>query len=120
MSDPKSVWAVPLWDTIHIFAASLREGDGEAFIKYLWSLTQLLPCDMCRENLEYKLTNFPPAPYMTNNKDALYYTYMVHDMVNESVNKKEGRTVKTSPPFAAVYSKYMKLVDNNCKDCEVV
>lgn len=119
MSDPKSIWGNPLWDTIHILAASLKDGNGEHLIAFLNSLTYLLPCEKCQNNLRYKLNKHPPTPYMTDPRNALYYTYMLHDMVNESINQEYGKKIKISPPFEQVQAKYMDIAQKNCKECKV-
>lgn len=118
----KKFWGPPIWTTIHILAATLRPEDGEVFKVFLESLTRLLPCDICRQNLVYKLQTVPPDPYLTNNEDAFFYTYFLHDMVNESVSRDAmaaGKDkVRESPPYEDVKIFYFDALSQECEGCK--
>jgi len=114
----KKFWGPPIWTTIHILAATLRPEDADAYEMFLESLTRLLPCDICRQNLIYKLKHYPPAPYLKNNEDAFFYSYFLHDMVNESASGKEGK-VRESPPYEDVKIWYFDKLSQECEGCKL-
>jgi hypothetical protein len=122
----KEFWADPVWKTIHIFATTLRPGTGQSYKTFLWTLTDLLPCEVCRKNLKFKLETVPPDPYLSNNHDAFFYSYLLHDLVNEHLNNEhrtemglyeEGYTPKQSPPFDDVKTYYFSSLSQECKEC---
>ena len=117
----KSFWGPPIWFSIHSISCTLRLEDADAYKTFLWSLTRLLPCvDICRKNLRDKLTKFPPDAYLTNNHDAFFYSYMLHDMVNQNVSEMNpSENPKKSPNFDDIKSFYFKGLSQECKDCNV-
>lgn len=123
MSQPslkgKSFWGPPIWTTIHILASTLRPENADAFKQFLMSLAELLPCERCKLNLKVKLEAHPPDPYLSNNHDAFFYTYIIHDLANEHITKYNPDTPKESPDFDEIKSFYFKGLDQECKDCQV-
>ena len=115
----KDFWGPPVWTSIHIFAATLRPENANAFKTYLWSLTQLLPCDYCKTNLKTKLEKFPPDSYLTNNHDAFFYSYLLHDLVNQHISRYHPKTPKVSPCFDDVKAYYFNGLGEDCKGCKV-
>jgi len=129
----KDFWGPPIWTTIHILAATLRPENAKEFEEFLWLLTRLLPCETCKRHLTEKLQKYPPGPYLTNNHDAFFYSYTLHDMVNEQVNRemesKSGRggnaksggdvnvKLKESPSFDDIKSFYFSGLSQECKEC---
>ena len=115
----KEFWCEPVWKTIHILAATLRPGSGQAYKTFLWSLVELLPCDVCRKNLQKKLETIPPDAYVSNNHDAFFYSYVLHDMVNEQINSESenGAELKRSPNFDDVKNFFFASLSQECKDC---
>lgn len=113
----KDFWGPPLWASIHTLAATLRPENAGAFKKYLESLVFLLPCDYCRKNLRKKLDTYPPDPYLTNNHDAFFYTYFLHDLVNKHVSRFHPENRKVSPPFDEVKAFYFSALGQECKMC---
>lgn len=117
----KKFWGPPIWQTIHILASTLRPENASAFKQFLESLTKLLPCDTCKDNLKRKLSAIPPEAYLSNNHDAFFYTYMLHDMVNEQINKTsiKNTEIKVSPNFDEIKSYYFNNLDQECKECSL-
>ncbi len=115
-SKGKDFWGPPIWTTIHTLAATLNPEDAKDFVKFLHSLTKLLPCEKCRKNLKTKLEKVPPEPYLTNNHDAFFYTYLLHDMANEQITQETG-VKKESPNFDEIkhfyFLKNVKIVQYN-------
>lgn len=113
----KDFWGPRIWDTIHILALTLKPGDGRYFIQFLDSLTHLLPCEECRENLRKKLIELPPERYVTNNYDAFHYTYILHDKANRQISSMPGAVPKHSPAFEEVKRLYTVALGDDCKSC---
>ncbi len=102
----KKFWGPPIWSSIHILATSVEESNAEYFAEFLWVLTRLIPCDSCRANLIKKLrTNDPEKYFKRNPKSAFYYTYTIHDQVNQHLSKTTN-VEKHSPQFEQVSSGY--------------
>jgi len=122
MSQPKkgkSFWGPPTWKMLHSFAATLRPENAEQFVTFLWTLSDLLPCDYCRKNLKIKLKKYPPEPYLRNNHDAFFYVYLLHDLVNQDITRMHPDTPKISPPFDEVKALYFHALGKECSDCKV-
>lgn len=123
MSQPevkgKAFWGPPIWTSIHILAATLRPENADAFKQFLESLTQLLPCEQCKRNLRAKLDAHPPDPYLSNNHDAFFYSYMIHDLANEHISEFHPETPKESPNFDEIKNFYFRGLSQECKDCQV-
>jgi len=115
----KAFWGPPIWKTIHILASTLRPENASEFKKFLETLTHLLPCEKCKRNLKEKLKNFPIDAYLFNNDDAFFYTYVLHDMVNTSINKADKKQPKESPSFDEIKNFYFKGLSQECKDCQL-
>ena len=113
----KDFWGPHIWHTIHILALTLKPGDGRYFVQFLESLTHLLPCEECRENLRKKLVELPPERYVTNNYDAFHYTYMLHDKANKHISSMPGAPLKVSPAFEEVKRMYITSLGDDCKSC---
>ncbi len=122
----KNMWGPPIWATIHILAATLRPENGEAYKNLLFSLTKLLPCDYCRDNLLKKLTDHPPDKYLRNNHDAFFYSYLLHDLANQHITEHtpplqggdNPSDPKISPPFDDVKAYYFNSLGEECKNCK--
>lgn len=103
----KTFWGPPIWSVIHSFAFTVDDNNKSDFVMFLNELPFLLPCDVCRKNLTYKLEKYPPSKYTSSRKQAFTYTYMIHDMVNQHVTEHTPDN-KVSPPFEDVVGKYIK------------
>lgn len=117
----KDFWGDPVWKTLHIFAATLRPGCGEAYKTLLTvCLPVLLPCEDCCKNLRRKLAEIPPDAYMGNNHDAFFYSYLLHDLVNEHVNRDHPESPqKSSPNFDDIKAYYFGSLSQECKNCSM-
>jgi hypothetical protein len=116
----KAFWGPPVWKTIHIFAATLRPENAAAFATFLECLTELLPCEECKKNLAYKLKHYPPEAYLSNNDDAFFYSYILHDLANEQITAVHPETPKESPDFDVVKNYFFTSLSQECKGCSSV
>lgn len=115
----KDFWGSSLWRTIHTFGATFKPENAEKFKMWLELTADLMPCDYCGRNLHKKLRNYPPEPYLTNNDDAFFYSYVLHDLVNQHITEKHPENPKVSPPYDDVKTFYFRALGEKCKDCQV-
>ena len=116
----KDFWGPPIWTSTHILAATLRPENGEWYKKYLECLSHLLPCEECKKNLKTKLSTHPPDAYMSNNHDAFFYSYLLHDLANEHISLAHPATPpKESPDYDQTKAFYFGGLAQECKDCQV-
>lgn len=73
---------------------------------------------MCKVNLKAKLEAFPPDPYLSNNHDAFFYSYLLHDLTNAKISA-QSKTPKVSPDFDDVKGFYFSGLVQECKECQV-
>lgn len=105
----KDFWGPPTWASIHSLAICLRQGTAEAYQEFLWLLTKLMPChEDCNINLAKKLKRYPPMEYLSSPMQAFFYTYMLHDLVNQHVTRYHPNSPKVSPPFDDVRDNYLR------------
>jgi len=115
----KEFWGPPIWKTLHILGATLRPENAEQFVNFLWALSDLIPCDYCRKNFKKKLREHPPEPYLRNNHDAFFWTYLVHDLANQHISHVHPDHPKVSPPYDEVKTYYFRALGEECNDCKV-
>lgn len=107
MKRGKDFWGRPYWTMVHILTSVFTQENKEFLVKFFYLLTRLLPCDVCRKNLSSKLNKYPPEKYLTSLDSAIFYGYMIHDLANQHINKKEGKQKHISPPFDQVKYYYI-------------
>jgi len=119
--DPKAFWGSSYWRMIHSSAVVYKPTpeNAKAFKAMMWSLTKLLPCDVCKINLTKKLTIFPPDQYLGSNEDLFLWTYIIHDLVNKHVSKYHPDRPKVSPCYDEIKKLYFDNLGKDCSDCKV-
>jgi hypothetical protein len=125
----KGFWGRSVWRTLHSFAAAYTPDSANAFLNFVYdAISNLLPCDACRDNFKRKLEILPPHRYLGSNHDLFFWTYLIHDLANQDISKKyredvsAGRepenTVKESPSFVDVKIKYFNAL-KGCRTCTI-
>jgi len=114
MTDHNEFWGPSVWKTLHSVAAAYSPNSDtrSAAISFVTSLQWLLPCEKCQVNYQKKLTAFPIENYLNSNDDFFFWTYMVHDIVNQYAGKK-------SPPYLTVKNEYFNKLNKVCEGCKV-
>lgn len=110
-------WGKYIWATVHILATSLRPENGRIYKKFLECLATLLPGEENKRNFKEKLRQYPCDVYLTNNHDAFFYTYFLHDLFNKDISFKMA-TTKESPSFDDAKSYYFIALAQECKECK--
>ena len=117
----KNFWGPPIWTTFHILSATYKPEHVESYLCFLNSLKDLLPCDVCRENFRKVLHENPPDSYLGNHHDTFWYSYIIHDAVNQHVTtskEEKGVIGKKSPPYEQVKHHYFKSLGKDCQQCK--
>lgn len=106
-------WGSIVWNSIHMIAISYikSEENSSGFIEYMNALTKTIPCKECRNHLKQMLKDHPLTEfYLKNNKNLFRWTYILHDMVNQKLNKK-------SPEYIKMYNYYNSKIDKSGCGC---
>ena len=101
-----------VWTTIHVLAATLRSENAQEYKRFLELLTVLLPDESYRKSLSNFLIENPIGPYLRNNHDAFFYSFILHMTINESIGKH-------SPSYDSVKKFYFSSLGEECDDCKV-
>lgn len=110
----KDFWGSCGWNFLHSTAATYTPDNRRAYSAFLYDvIPRILPCSRCRENFKEKLKKIPPDTYLSNNHDLFYWTYVVHDLVNQATHK------GPSPPYDVVKAAYFNALKSDCTDCNV-
>lgn len=115
----RDFWGPPMWVVLHIVSATYRPENANVYKQFLDCYKKLLPCEICKKNLEEKIKMYPPDPYLTNNHDAFFYSYLLHDLANENITKDNPLIQKESPNYDNMKAFYFNALSQECKDCHV-
>lgn len=120
---PKTVknggfWGPPHWRTIHCAAASYRPDKEGEFVCFLNAISEVLPCDKCRDHWKMVMLKFPVADYLRDSHSLFFWSYLVHDQVNQNWNEENpGEPRKISPPYEKVKAYYFDALREDCAAC---
>jgi hypothetical protein len=91
MRFPPSVWGPILWHTIHVVALSYPSnptyGQKRAAKEFYESLSELIPCPICREHYKQHLQKLPLSPHLDRRDDLFRWTVQLHNEVNTMLGK---------------------------------
>ena len=105
----RKFWGEPWWEPLHSAAASYTPDQAQAYKSLVKAYTALIPCHQCRDHFRQNLIKYPIDRYLKNNVELLFWTYIIHDAVNQTHNiHRPDDTPKVSPPFEQVRVKYMR------------
>ena len=102
--DTKS-WGPHAWNYLHYisfnFPTSPSNDDINKYLNYYKYFQQTIPCDTCRIDFGKIIDKFPPEKFLKDTEGCVVWTYLIHDLVNQKLNKK-------SPPFWEIVLFYFK------------
>ena len=114
----RAFWGPPWWMTLHCAAATYKPEKKEAFKMLIQASTVLIPCDECCKHLKGNLERYPVDDYIKNNHDLFFWTYILHDAVNQAHNEhKKDSPPKISPTFEFIKSIYFTALGEECAGC---
>jgi hypothetical protein len=91
MRFPPSVWGPIFWHTIHVVALSYPSnpnyGQKRAAKEFYESLTELIPCPICREHYKQHIQKLPISPHLDRREDLFRWTVQLHNDVNTMLGK---------------------------------
>ncbi len=123
----RAFWGPIFWDHLHIISVAYKPtaNTAKAFKKFLEAEADLLPCPTCAIHFKENLIRYPPDQYMRNNHDLFFWTYFMHDLVNNqcNANKSDSTGVtnkppKQSPPFETAKRYYFAGLGESCNVCD--
>jgi hypothetical protein len=98
------------WTSIHSTCAAYTPDNCEKIKEWIKLEFELLPCKTCRTHALQMLKDIPMDPYLANNHDLFFWSYLIHDAVNKRLNKK-------SPPYNQIKQYYFNALNTECAVC---
>lgn len=108
----KDFWGPAVWKTIHCLAAAYTPDQKNSYRAFIMSLTQTLPCEVCRQHLVENLKQLKIDDYLTDNHSLFLWSYFLHDLTNKKLEKK-------SPSYQSVKLAYFNGMGPECTACSV-
>jgi hypothetical protein len=92
-----SLWGPAMWHSLHTISFNYpihpTDEDKKNYKEFMTSLTHVLPCKYCRENLVKNYKILPMTNERMKNRDSFSrYVYLLHELVNKNLGKKSGLT----------------------------
>lgn len=85
------LWGAHLWQAVHFIAIGYPKqpttNDISAYKEFFENLWKVLPCNSCSVNYRRHLQEIPLDGYLTNNHKLFEWTFLMHNKVNEELNK---------------------------------
>lgn len=82
-----AVWGPIFWATMHIvslgYALQPNEEEKRGAIQFFESLTQVIPCPICKEHYAKTIKDMPPN--VTNRDVLIEWVFNIHNKVNEQL-----------------------------------
>jgi hypothetical protein len=117
----RDFWGPSEWKSIHSKCAVYKPESAAAFKKYINSLPDILPCEDCGKHFKKNLEKYPLDTYLGNNHDLFFWSYLIHDVVNQQITEANpSKPPKISPPFDKVKAYYFRGLGEDCKVCNKV
>lgn len=112
---PPSCFGSVFWTMIHTVAIAYPEQVNEndplkiKIYNFYKSLEDIIPCRECQLHYKENFKQLPLENYLNSRMDLFYWTYTLHNIVNEQLGVKDG-----IPTFEEAYDKYHSLRTENC------
>ena len=92
-----SIWGPPMWHTLHTISFNYpvkpTKEDKINYFNFFNSLSNILPCRYCRENLKTNLKKMPLNKCVFKSRETLsYWVYILHEKINKLLEKKSNLT----------------------------
>lgn len=121
MKKGRDFWGPSEWQSLHSKCAVYKPEHASAFLAYINALPSILPCEECGKHLKKNLKDYPPDVYLGNNHDLFFWSYLLHDTVNQQINAANpGKPKKVSPPFDKIKAYYFRALGEDCKVCDTI
>ena len=92
-----SIWGPGMWHYLHSMSFNYPvkpyKQDKINYMNFMKSLTNVLPCGKCRENLKKNFKKLPiTMETMKDRKTFSKYVYDLHELINKMLDKESGLT----------------------------
>ena len=86
----RKTWGPIIWHMYHTFAIHIINDNNsiEIFKLFNNSLGYILPCEECKNHFNFIIENIYLLDTSIKKDNLFFYTYKIHEIVNESLNKK--------------------------------
>lgn len=114
----RDFWGPSEWTSIHVKCAVYKPENAVAFKEYINALLSLLACEECGKHFRKNLATYPVDTYLGNNHDLFFWSYLIHDAVNQQINEANpSKPPKISPPYDKIKAYYFRGLGEDCKVC---
>jgi len=90
-----AVWGPIFWSTMHIvslgYSSNPSEEEKAGAIAFYRSLTQVIPCPICKSHYKYFLETMPVESAVGSRHDLIHWVFEIHNNVNEKLGKRRIR-----------------------------
>jgi len=105
----RKFWGEHWWDVLHSAAAFYSPELEEDFRLLVQGYKGNIVCKECKAHFIQNLARYPIDPYLDQSSKLLFWTYIIHDSVNQFHNShRPNEPPKKSPPFSSIVEKYAK------------
>ena len=102
------VYGPKIWHVIHTFAANYNPSQRTNFQLFIMSVSDLIPCKVCREHFKLNLKKHPLEKFLINKQSLFLWSYLMHNEVNELQGKE-------SPDYRTCAKYYL----GTCSSCPI-
>lgn len=88
-------WGKSAWVFIHCMLANYTPEKKDDYITFFRQLEHMLPCIYCRKSYGYFVKLLPIENYLDTKLHAVYWGYLLHDLVNKKLNKVSPSFIET-------------------------
>jgi hypothetical protein len=118
----QNIWGPHLWFSLHTITLNYplkpTDKDKEGYKKFFKSLTETIPCSVCKKNYIRHIKENPIDNKLDSRKDLVYWLIDMHNMVNGEIGKKILSYDIVIKKYENVYNKKIVLegIDDNNED----
>jgi len=87
-----TVWGPQAWGLLHTICFNYPKNPSfnnkQNLKKYIKSFIENIPCPNCKKSFKEIYNRIPVDAFLNNNYGTFLWSYLVHDLVNQKLNKK--------------------------------
>jgi hypothetical protein len=92
----KNDWGPAIWMMIHFFAFNLQKKNTHIYLKFIISLTYLLPCEECKKHMRTNLKHIPLEITRNSDSQSVFdWSFRFHNAINIQTRKEEIKDKKS-------------------------
>ena len=98
-------WGPSGWNLFHTLANTYplqpTHTQQQLYLQFYLHLAHILPCKYCRQSYQHYLQLIPIQPYLTNRNQLMYWTYLIHNQVNNKL-RNQGYSILPNPSYPTI------------------